>query len=274
MEGYFSFEKVTDHVKRIMVPGDVYVYLVEGERAAALIDTGCGVGDLRAYVEGLTDKPVTVLLTHGHLDHAPGAAAFGRVYMSKDDLDIYKAHNDLKKRIGYLDGTSAKGHYLAEDLIPVSGADNFMPLYDGFEMDLGAYHIAGYSSAGHTPGSFVFLLKEERMLLLGDACNTFTFLFDKSSLGLSSYEKNLMSLKQKVKGSYDNVLLSHGEGVPSRDMIDEVIRVCEEIKAGITDDVPFVFGDRSGSKAYADERKNEYGEIMGNIVYDRDRISE
>ena len=33
-------------------------YLVEGSQKAALIDTCCGAGDLKAYVAGLTQKPI------------------------------------------------------------------------------------------------------------------------------------------------------------------------------------------------------------------------
>ena len=34
------------------------MYLVEGTEKAALIDTGSGIGSLKACVEQLTDKPV------------------------------------------------------------------------------------------------------------------------------------------------------------------------------------------------------------------------
>lgn len=77
----FYTEKITDHITRIVMPGQVFGYLVVGSERAVLIDTGCGIGDLRSFVEQLTDKPVTVLLTHGHLDHAPGAVQFDEVYM-------------------------------------------------------------------------------------------------------------------------------------------------------------------------------------------------
>ncbi|MGN1250839.1 MAG: hypothetical protein ACI4XW_12265, partial [Candidatus Spyradocola sp.] len=38
--------------------GGVRCFLVEGAERAMLVDTGFGKGDLRAFVEGLTDKPV------------------------------------------------------------------------------------------------------------------------------------------------------------------------------------------------------------------------
>ena len=42
--------------------GTEYMYLLEGEEKALLIDTGYGTGNLRAFVE----KCVTVLGTNGH----------------------------------------------------------------------------------------------------------------------------------------------------------------------------------------------------------------
>ena len=274
MSTYFKYQTITEHIKRILLPGDVFAYLAEGERNAVLIDTGCGLGDLKTYVESLTDKPITVLLSHGHLDHAPGAVQFENVYMSPLDMDIYHAHHVINRRVEYLNGTSTVGKYNLEDLLPEANLEKYIPLYDGIVLDLGNYHIKGFSCGGHTPGSFVFLLQEDEVLILGDACNSLTFLFDKTSLGLSSYENNLKELRQKVHGTYQRVLLSHGEAEASDDMISEVICVCEEIKKGTTDDIPFQFTGRTGWKAYAEERFNEKGQIMGNIVYDKNRVNE
>mgnify|MGYP004507936013 FL=1 len=274
MNRYFKYQAITEHVKRILLPGDVFAYLVEGEENAVLIDTGCGLGDLKTYVESLTAKPITVLLTHGHLDHAPGAVQFEKVYMSPLDQEIYQAHHMISRRKEYLEGTSAAGKYDPEDLLPEGNLEKYIPLYDGIVLNLGNYHIKGFSCGGHTPGSFAFLLQEDQLLLLGDACNSFTFLFDKTSLGLTSYENQLKELLQKVEGTYQRVLLSHGEAEASVNMISEVISVCEEIKSGATDDVPFPFIGRTGWKAYAEERFNENGQIMGNIVYDKNRVKE
>ena len=59
---FFSSQKITNHITRIYLPGDVQAYLVEGMDESVLIDTGCGIGDLKAYVATLTGKPITVLL--------------------------------------------------------------------------------------------------------------------------------------------------------------------------------------------------------------------
>jgi glyoxylase-like metal-dependent hydrolase (beta-lactamase superfamily II) len=55
----------------------VNTYLVIGRDRAALIDSGLGVGDLRAEIGTLTSLPCTVLNTHYHWDHVGGNSFFG-----------------------------------------------------------------------------------------------------------------------------------------------------------------------------------------------------
>lgn len=51
-------------------------YLVVGRERAALIDSGLGIGDLRAEVEKATSLPCLVLNTHSHWDHIGANAQF------------------------------------------------------------------------------------------------------------------------------------------------------------------------------------------------------
>ena len=57
------------------------VSLLIGPEKAALIDTGCGIGNLRQAVAELTDKPVIVINTHTHFDHLGGNRQFGEIAM-------------------------------------------------------------------------------------------------------------------------------------------------------------------------------------------------
>ena len=51
-------------------------YLVVGKEKACVIDTMNGYNDLYAAVTRLTDKPLTVVNTHGHPDHIFGNVFF------------------------------------------------------------------------------------------------------------------------------------------------------------------------------------------------------
>ena len=61
------------------------MFLLIGSERALLIDCGMGIGDLRGAVEMLTDKPVTVVLSHGHVDHTGNARQFSEVWLHPAD---------------------------------------------------------------------------------------------------------------------------------------------------------------------------------------------
>ena len=110
----FKTEKLTDRVTRIYGFCGELMYLVEGKEKAALLDTGTGIGSLKACVQKLTDKPVMVLLTHGHVDHAMGAPEFEEVYMNHKDDYIYNEHCSLEFRKAGLEGTSLEQEVTAK----------------------------------------------------------------------------------------------------------------------------------------------------------------
>ena len=67
----------------------VNMYLLEGDEAALLIDCGTGIGNAAETVRELTDKPLTVAITHGHFDHDGAAALFPEIHLHP--LDIKRA---------------------------------------------------------------------------------------------------------------------------------------------------------------------------------------
>lgn len=117
------------------------MYLVEGNKTAALIDTGMGSGDLIGYVKTLTQLPVVVLITHGHSDHTGQAGQFPTVYFPQKDSS-YKSSFDVSKTI---------------------------PLADGQKIDLGGKVLEVIEIPGHTAGSIAFIDAADRRIFTGDA---------------------------------------------------------------------------------------------------------
>ena len=81
-DAWFEVYRLTSTVYAIYEDGqfeEVISYLVLGEDKAALIDTGNGIGDIKALVDRLTNLPVTVLNTHTHGDHIGGNHQFREV---------------------------------------------------------------------------------------------------------------------------------------------------------------------------------------------------
>lgn len=270
----FKTERISDRVTRIYGICTELMYLVEGEKQAALIDTGSGFGSLRTVAELLTDKPIIVLLTHGHTDHAMGAGEFDIVYMNHEDDYIYGPHGDELFRWEGVKMSEDYPEVTQADYVPTVSAERFRDMKGGDRFDLGGCTIDIYDCKGHTEGSVVMLIREERMLLLGDACNGNTFLFEEYSTSVEEYEENLRRLKNQVDGKYDIALASHGDGRLPVTVIDEVIQVCMDIQSGDTDDIPMTF---RGNNGWIAKKTTAPGGIRadgktGNIVYHKDKI--
>ena len=63
--------------------------LVEGEDSALLFDAGYGLEDVAGYVRTLTEKPVELILSHGHHDHMLGARWFDHSLMDSADREEF-----------------------------------------------------------------------------------------------------------------------------------------------------------------------------------------
>ena len=266
----FRTEKVSERITRIYAFSSELMYLVEGNKEAALIDSGSGIGFVRPLIEELTKKPLKVLLTHGHVDHAMGASEFPAesVYISQKDAYIYKEHctHEFRKEGLFLMGP--EGEKITEDdFTPVVPIENYHDLWEGDFFDLGGISIEIYACPGHTKGSLVMLIPEERTLLLGDACNNYTFVFQDYSLPIEDYKTSLIRIRDKLEGKYDQVLASHGNGILAHEIIQENILLCEKILKGTCDKIPMEFRGDAGLVADGNAKPRH-----GNIVYHLDKI--
>ncbi len=273
----FRSAKIDANLTRIKdMTGDM-MYLVEGRDKAALIDTGIGVGSLKQYVEKLTNKPIVVIITHGHVDHASGTAEFAEVYMSKADQELFKEHTSFVNRAGYIGaGNPEFAKTISEtDYQPLDNPERFKDLQGDSTIDLGGVHLDIYNIEGHTHGMKAVLLRENRALLTGDGANMFTFLFSKETLGLKSYKASLQALQKATAGKYDKVYCSHGGGDLTVDYLERLIEDCDNILAGKDDKIPFSFMGHTANIAYEigpDHNRLDGG--IGNIVYDPQRIED
>ena len=282
MSGIFQIHPINARLDRITDIAGTHFYLVKGDREAALLDTGVGCGSLDKLVRSLTNLPVKGFITHGHVDHAMGAGAFEDVWISPLDREIYAEHSQTETRLRYIHGMNRPGgnpeaaDVTADMLEPPKPFDQFHPLRPGDTFDLGGISLEILEGTGHTPGCVTVLIPELRTLLLGDACNPFTFLFDTSCSTVEDYRAMLLRLKASVAGRYGRVLLCHGpDGQGTADLIDSVISVCDDILRGDTDDIPFqgFHGEPVCiAKAMDPSTFSRVDGGTGNIVYNPARI--
>jgi glyoxylase-like metal-dependent hydrolase (beta-lactamase superfamily II) len=273
---FFTAEKVRENILRIRGAAGELMYLVEGNNKAVLIDAGTGVGDLSAYVKQFTSKPITVIITHGHVDHAFGAANFKDVYMSSADDSIYIAHSNPAVRKGFL-RVAAKNYdkFSDSDFVKPASLSLFKDIKNDTTFDLGGTTLEVFHDPGHTPGQLAILFKEQRILLTGDGANQFTFLFSNPSITIGDYENILKTLLAKTQGKFDSIFVSHGPGGASKALLSNLIALCEDIKAGKSDEVPFNFMNSTEYIAkkvdFKTMSREDGGE--GNIVYSKTQVN-
>ncbi len=256
---FFESKKVSEHLLRITMPCGVCAYLVKGSERAALLDTGFGIGDLRGYVESLIQTPYTVLLSHGHLDHAGGAGQFPEVYLNEKDWELEKWHCTLEKRLYDVnngpDGSSTG--ISADNLIP-SRVEPYLPLQEGDIFELGGITIWPVAVPGHTAGMMVFILPEDRVVILGDACGEHTLLKKEA---LPEYQGALTHLLTLAE-SYDIAFRNHGIFWSDRQIVADNLELTAEIIAGRDAAFPAKMMGVSGFLGRPEEHPGKCGNIF------------
>ena len=195
--------------------------------------------------------------------------------MNLSDVPLYQRQCSLEERKGYLAAGlgDAFGQIPEESYVLPEKDYAFRELADGMTFDLGGLHIDAFGFPGHTKGSMVFLLREMRILILGGACNNSTFLFDQDACPLDEYIKALEGVRDRLKGKYDRVFLSHHEMETGTEIMDNVLEACREAMDGKADDITFDF---MGNRAYIAKKCNERFQRedgkCGNIIYSKEKL--
>ena len=202
----------------------VCMTLLVGTERALLVDTGYGVEDLAASVASLTDRPLDVVLTHGHHDHALGARWFPHVFLHPAEAAVYGVYTGEAWRRRVLDSALQKGLNPPADFLTCP-----MPapaLLEGGVLPLGGMRAEVVPCPGHTPGSLAVYVPERQLLITGDDWNPTTWLFFPEALDVFSFRRNLRKLLQLP---FANVLCAHREGLFPRAAL-------EQFAAGLTDE--------------------------------------
>jgi glyoxylase-like metal-dependent hydrolase (beta-lactamase superfamily II) len=191
---------------------DVFCYLIIGDDEALLFDAVYGLHSLSDVVGKLTDKPVTVVLGHGHIDHVNAAWQFENVFLHDADSDIYKKHTSEEYRRIILnrateDSGSAPNGIDADEFAKFHKKD-IRPLSVGQIFKLGNLTVEIIGMAGHTPGSIGLLVHEHSVLLTSDSACPHVWVFLDESLSLSDYIK---MLERVYKLPFDTFFVGHSD---------------------------------------------------------------
>ena len=172
-------------------PMGVCMTLLQGRSRALLVDAGYGLTDVAAQVRRYTPLPVTLLLTHGHHDHALGARWFDQALLRGEDFPCYARYTGAQSRARVARQAQSKGLDAADLFQRPLPVPTPLPLG---EMDLGGLTVRVLPCPGHTPGSAAVYVPARELLLTGDAWNPCTWLFFPEALDVWRYAESLEAL--------------------------------------------------------------------------------
>lgn len=151
---------------------EVISYLIVGDDHALLFDTGNGIGDIKAVVDLLTDKPVTVLNSHTHFDHIGGNHQFDHVWSVSTPFSIANSKGVDNETVRAEVSPEALCHGLPAGV--TQSEHRILPftitgkVRDGSIIDLGSRKLEVLQVPGHTDDAIALLDHEAGFLWTGD----------------------------------------------------------------------------------------------------------
>jgi hydroxyacylglutathione hydrolase len=137
----------------------------EATGKGVVVDPGGEVDRILAAIGELKIEVERILLTHGHMDHAGGAAALREALAQGREAPPPIIGPDARDRF-LLEGLAEQGAKYG-----LTGARNVTPdqwLHEGDTVRIGEESFAVLHCPGHTPGHVVFVSTALRVALVGD----------------------------------------------------------------------------------------------------------
>lgn len=265
----YTVQLVADRIYALDEFGTDIIYLVEGEKRAMLVDTGAGLGQLKDTAKELTDKPIFVVNTHGHVDHALGNHEFDEVYMSeKDEWMIEPSYMTKESFEAFCVRQMAEPAYTGPDLggkeLRLAKPAGYIE--EGMRFDLGDREFEAIGISGHTKGSMVFLDSKNRVLISGDSVvSTPILIFDTYSTSVEAYLEDLKKLAAR-EGEFDLIFPGHFLRPIGKRYLFDLMECAREILSGRAEPEPGDFGHMSSEPALV----HRYG--LASIVYNEKHI--
>ncbi|MCE5195612.1 MAG: MBL fold metallo-hydrolase [Negativicutes bacterium] len=183
--------------------GHVRMFLIEGKERALLFDTGNPGGELAAYLVKLSQKPLTVVLSHAHGDHTGAADQFPFVYLHPADFSMLPAHSG--------------GH--------------FLPLVKGQSFELGDRQLESIEIPGHTPGSIALLDRAAGILFSGDTLQVGPIYMFGASASFAALLDSLDKLEE-LAPYYSIVYPCHNKLPVGSELIGQLRTAAQKMLAG------------------------------------------
>jgi hydroxyacylglutathione hydrolase len=173
-------------------------------KAGAVVDPGGDVERIRAAIKQTGAEVDKILLTHGHFDHAGGAAELAEAL----EVPVVGPHRDDE---WLLEGLAEQGAQYG-----LAGARAVTPdrwLDEGDRVEVGKVSFEVLHCPGHTPGHVVFINREIGFGILGDVL--FQGSIGRTDFPRGSHEDLINSIKTKLLTLPDDFFFVCGHGPAS-----------------------------------------------------------
>lgn len=246
----------------VTAPMGEKIYVVEGKTCAMVIDTGMGIGSLKACIDKFCSLPLIVVNTHGHPDHAGGNVEFDKVFLHFDDKTLYYKMVTRRYRMDDIEkifGNEAKIYI--DNLLDMS--ENIEPLNEGQVFDLGGRQITTYKLEGHTRGSVVFYDSLTHWLFVGDAISLKdTWVYLDYSTSLVRYRNSLLNFISR-KLEIQKILSGHEPNEATPELLKIRLECLNKI----------IYGELVGEDVTTFAGKGKRVEYKGtSLIYNEKRI--
>jgi hydroxyacylglutathione hydrolase len=175
----------------------------DATKRAAVVDPG---GDLDRVQDAIAQAGVAVeriLLTHGHIDHAAGAAELKEAL----GVPVEGPHRADAPMLARLPETGQQYGIPARPIVP----DRW--LEEGDQVSIGELTFDILHCPGHSPGRVVYVAREERFALVGDVL--FAGSVGRTDLPGGDHETLIRSITEKLLPLGDDVAFICGHGPAS-----------------------------------------------------------
>lgn len=193
-------------VVKVLLPAaaeNCYIAINEDINESIIIDPGSAFERIKSAVESTGTKPVAILLTHGHFDHAGEAASTAKEY----GIKVY-THEATEEEL------KNPSINLSGDMFGDSksySADVF--LKDDEEIDLAGLHVKCLFTPGHTPGGCCFYFPNEDIVFTGDTL--FSGSVGRTDFPGGSMSQLVGSIKSKLMTLSDDTICYPGHNEPT-----------------------------------------------------------
>lgn len=175
----------------------------DNSKAGAIVDPGGDLDRIEAAIAKAGMRPELILLTHGHIDHAAGAAALKR----KLGVEIVGPHRADQFLLDGLEEQGRSYGFAAENVTP----DRW--LVEGDTVDAAGVTFDVLHCPGHSPGSVVFVAKAFHFALVGDVI--FAGSIGRTDFPYGDHDALISAIKSKLLPLGDDVSFICGHGQPS-----------------------------------------------------------